>query len=135
MDSRSRPRIESFNPEDKTTAVVAQGENMERPRSVAVDPADESRLYWLDSRRDGSYSVETALNDGTGRETVCSGRGQMPYGLAVGADSLFWTDGQNMAIWKTAKTPTRVRLRFISLGIGIFFFFLTPKMQYFMLKF
>ncbi|XP_012944048.1 low-density lipoprotein receptor-related protein 1 [Aplysia californica] len=69
------------------------------PNGLAIDHR-EQKLYWSDARLD---KIERCNFDGTGRVIIVTTIPQHSFGLAVYADSLYWTDWVLRAVIRANK--------------------------------
>eukprot|EP00062_Callorhinchus_milii_P008174 gi/632950593/ref/XP_007890808.1/ PREDICTED: low-density lipoprotein receptor-related protein 1-like isoform X2 [Callorhinchus milii] len=81
--------------------------DIQRPNGIALDLVN-GRLYWVDSKLHTLSSIE--LN-GYNRRTLLQSHEFLahPYGVAIFEDHIFWTDGQNKAIYSTNKFTGNLR--------------------------
>ncbi len=103
------PRVERCDRPDSTSPAVAvvvdgdSGGGVAQPGSLDVAGG---RIFWSDSPRgERKYRMWSSDPDGGNRRLLCSGDGRSPYALAVveagRGRRVYWTDGRNMALWRT----------------------------------
>uniref|UniRef100_A0A4D5RTH0 Putative lipophorin receptor n=1 Tax=Ixodes scapularis TaxID=6945 RepID=A0A4D5RTH0_IXOSC len=84
---RSRPRIEACHMDGTGRSVLVEGDGLELPNMLALD-LEHNDLCWTDA---GRRTVECVNLSGGGRRTVYT-PAQYPFGLALAAGKVFWTD-------------------------------------------
>ncbi|CAN8003110.1 unnamed protein product [Ixodes hexagonus] len=84
---RSRPRIEACHMDGTGRSVLVEGGGLELPNMLALD-LEHNDLCWTDA---GRRTVECVNLSGGGRRTVYT-PAQYPFGLALAAGKVYWTD-------------------------------------------
>lgn len=72
------------------------------PWGLAIDHIAQ-RLYWTEKGEGIYYRIESINFDGTDRQLMYEGTHQDPFGIAVGKESIFWTDMNGNALWRKNK--------------------------------
>jgi hypothetical protein len=81
---------------------------------IALDPA-QGHVYWAENFP--TFSIRRAHVDGTGSETVIT-PGGWPFGVAVSADHVYWTDTVDMSIKRARLDGTASTTLVTGLGIS-----------------
>ncbi|KAH6928128.1 hypothetical protein HPB50_012119 [Hyalomma asiaticum] len=84
---RRSPRIESCHMDGSGRLVLVEGDGLETPNMLALD-LEHNDLCWTDA---GRRTVEYVNLNGLGRRVVYT-PAQYPFGLAVAAGKVYWTD-------------------------------------------
>lgn len=84
---RAAPRIESCHMDGSGRQILVEGGGLELPNMLAID-LEHNDLCWTDA---GRRTVECVNLSGTGRRTVFT-PAQYPFGLALAAGKVYWTD-------------------------------------------
>ncbi|XP_065308786.1 nidogen-like [Dermacentor albipictus] len=84
---RRSPRIESCHMDGSGRLVLVEGGGLETPNMLALD-LQHNDLCWTDA---GRRTVECVNLNGLGRRVVYT-PAQYPFGLAVAAGKVYWTD-------------------------------------------
>ncbi|XP_077490332.1 nidogen-like isoform X1 [Amblyomma americanum] len=84
---RQSPRIESCHMDGSGRMVLVQGGGLETPNMLAID-LEHNDLCWTDA---GRRTIECVNLNGQGRRTVFT-PAQYPFGLALAAGRVYWTD-------------------------------------------
>lgn len=106
----ANPSIERAALDGKNREVLVK-EDLFMPAGIAIDHLAQ-RLYWADMREGIYYRIESTNLDGKERQIVYEGTHQKPFGIAVGKESIFWTDVNNNALWRKEKSggiPEKVK--------------------------
>ncbi|KAF5277465.1 hypothetical protein FQR65_LT03802 [Abscondita terminalis] len=86
--------------DQKIEVIIAK--DLFMPTGITVDHFSQ-RIVWADKREGIYYRIESAKLDGTQREIMFEGTHQKPFGVAVDAESVYWTDINNNVLWKKNK--------------------------------
>ncbi|XP_077526429.1 nidogen [Haemaphysalis longicornis] len=84
---RRSPRIESCHMDGSGRLVLVEGGGLETPNMLALD-LEHNDLCWADA---GRRTIECVNLNGLGRRTVYT-PAQYPFGLALAAGRVYWTD-------------------------------------------
>lgn len=99
-----RPSIDRINLNTKKHEVLIDS-GLHIPVGIAIDYVAK-KLYWSDSGPGIYFRIESATLEGKEREIVIYNTHQHPFGLAVDAEFIYWTDVNNNALWKRRKDYT-----------------------------
>ena len=108
----SNPKIESMYM-DGTNRKYIISSDVSAPSGLAIDKI-EQRLYWCDMHLD---TIESSNLDGTNRRVLfdhynydptiplesVTGEIQLPYGLTLHQEKVFWTDWRRRAVYSADK--------------------------------
>lgn len=72
------------------------------PSGIVVDQLTD-RIFWIDDSEGVSFMIESANLDGSDRQLHARDTHQTPIQLAVTADTIYWTDLDDQAVWKVPK--------------------------------
>lgn len=75
------------------------------PTGIVVDQYSK-RIYWVDDLEGNHYAVESARFDGTDRKFISRKLFNVPFNLAVDQENVYWTDLQQLAVWRMSKNST-----------------------------
>lgn len=75
------------------------------PVAVRLDHA-ERKLYWIDQIDEDSYKIERSDLDGGEREVLLRVPHWEPAHLAIGGDTIYWTDWHHNTVWSVPKNST-----------------------------
>lgn len=84
---RRSPRIESCHMDGSGRLVLVEGDGLQTPNMLALD-LEHNDLCWTDA---GRHTVECVNLNGLNRRVVYT-QAQYPFGLAVAAGKVYWTD-------------------------------------------
>ncbi|KAH8408131.1 hypothetical protein KR222_009659, partial [Zaprionus bogoriensis] len=76
--------------------------DIDDPRGIVIDQLTD-RLFWIDDKVGLSFAVESSNLDGSDRQLVVKANNQMPIQLAVTADTIYWTEELDKAVWSYPK--------------------------------
>ncbi|XP_078052616.1 low-density lipoprotein receptor repeat domain-containing protein cueball isoform X2 [Augochlora pura] len=98
---QNNPRIERSNLNGSERITIVEG-NMNKPIAIAIDHAEE-KLYWSDADSTVHSKIERCNLDGTDREVVIRVDYQQMVYIAVGRDTIYWSDWVHRWIWSYPK--------------------------------
>lgn len=95
------PTIERASLDNQTQEVIVSN-GLYMPTGITVDQFAQ-RIVWADKREGIYYRIESSNLDGSQREVLHEGTHQRPFGVAVDAEAVYWTDINNNALWRKKK--------------------------------
>jgi len=95
------PSIERSNFDGSERKVIIK-KGLRRPTGLAIDYA-EQKIYWIDNQDWWRFKIERSNLDGSERELIYTSKYQQPFHIAVGNESIYWTDSMHRVIWAIPK--------------------------------
>ncbi|EDO49497.1 predicted protein, partial [Nematostella vectensis] len=95
-------RIERASMDGSRRSTLISGPTVRKPTGLTLDYLHGS-LYWVDSKKNSIWRINSSLLDGTDRKIIVSAPGITLRSIAVFGEFLYWTDPSTSNIKRVSK--------------------------------